>query len=540
MFTEFLCPSGDLYAKLARRHPLPLPRDEIAMSRVAEPSPRSPGVSPKAYLGALLAALLGTLLALGISRWLALPNISLVFLLVVLLVAIRSSAGPALFCALLSFVAYGFCFLPPHWSVVVHREQDLLTLLFFLLMALLTGNLAARQRRQFRDLQQAQRQTQSLLEFTGRLSSAQDQRDLLEAMRRQLALPGERLCLLSRTPEGHWLHADGNPCLLSELERISAEHAWCNGQPRGYDSHSLEHPHWWWWPLLDARQPLALLGLRTAEGDAPLTAQRHLIGVLLPLLAHALSRVQLVEALGRSRLQHETERLRSALLTSVSHDLRTPLTAMRGNIETLQLLSDSLEPAIRDDLLSSTAREASRLDRYIQNLLDMTRLSHGGLRLECDWVAAEDLLATALRRLQPVLQGVRVTLEMAAETPLLWVQGVLIEQALINVLDNAARFSPADGTISIRVSHGQDGLCFVISDQGPGIPVEQQAHIFELFYTRARGDSGAQGSGLGLAICRGMLEAHGGTVRVESRVGQGTSLFLQLPIKQVQERTRED
>lgn len=510
------------------------------MPITADRLPSRPLAPVNDYLLAVLAALAGSLLALAVSRWLDLPNISLVFLAAVLLVAVRSSVGPALLCALLSFAAYGFFFLPPTWSVVVHREQDVLTLLFFLLIALLTGNLAARQRQQFRDLQLAQRQTESLLTFAERLSSAQDQQDLLAAMRGQLQLPAERLCMLGKDAQGNWQVADGSPLQLSELERISAEHAWHHHHPRGYDSHSLTHPHWWWWPLLDGDQPLALLGMRTALGDPPAGEQRQLIRVLLPLLAHALARVQLVEALGHTRLEHETERLRSALLASVSHDLRTPLTAMRGNIETLQLFIDSLDKATRDDLLQSTATEASRLDRYIQNLLDMTRLGHGGLHLERDWVAAGDLLAAAVQRLQPVLQSLQVRIDVPPDVPLLWVQGALIEQALVNVLDNAARFSPAGGTIDIRLSHDSDHLSFTISDQGPGIPAEEQPHIFDLFYTAARGDRGGQGTGLGLAICMGMLNAHGGTVRVDSTPGQGTTMTLQLPLQQPDEGGRHE
>ena len=498
-------------------------------------SARKTAASLRDYLQAIFAALLGALLAVAVSNWLELPNISLVFLAVVLLVAVRSSVGPAVLCALLSFAAYGFYFLPPTWSIMIHREQDVLTLLFFLLMALLTGNLAARQRQQLRDLQRAQGQTQSLLTFAERLSSAQDQPALLAAMQQQLELPGERLCLLSRQANGSWLHADGSPSPLSELERISAEHAWSERRPRGYDSHSLSHPHWWWWPLLDDQQPLALLGLRTAQGDVPALEQRQLIDVLLPLLSHAMARVQLVETLGQTRLQHESERLRSALLASVSHDLRTPLTAMRGTIETLQLLADSLDPATRDDLLQSTADEASRMDRYIQNLLDMTRLGHGGLRLERDWVSASDLLASALQRLRTVLQNLQVDVDVAQDTPLLWVQGALIEQALVNVLDNAARFSPPAGRISVRVSHTDEHLRFTVSDQGPGIPAAEQAQIFDLFYTAARGDRGGQGTGLGLAICQGMLAAHGGTARVDSAPGRGTSMILELPLQRPEE-----
>lgn len=188
----------------------------------------------------------------------------------------------------------------------------------------------------------------------------------------------------------------------------------------------------------------------------------------------------------------------------------------------------------------STASEASRLDRYIQNLLDMTRLGHGGLHLERDWVAAGDLLAAAVQRLQPVLQSLQVHIEVPNDMPLLRVQGALIEQALVNVLDNAARFSPLNGTIDIKASHDSEHLYFTISDQGPGIPADEQPHIFDLFYTAARGDRGGQGTGLGLAICLGMLNAHGGTARVDSTPGKGTTMILQLPLQQPDEGSNHD
>jgi two-component system sensor histidine kinase KdpD len=167
----------------------------------------------------------------------------------------------------------------------------------------------------------------------------------------------------------------------------------------------------------------------------------------------------------------------------------------------------------------------------------MTRLGHGGLHLERDWVAASDLLAAALQRLQPVLQHLQVRMDVPADLPLLWVQGALIEQALVNVLDNAARFSPPGGLIDIRLSHDDETFSFAISDQGPGIPADEQAQIFDLFYTAARGDRGGQGTGLGLAICQGMLNAHGGTARVESTPGQGTTLILQLPLQHPDENS---
>jgi len=219
------------------------------------------------------------------------------------------------------------------------------------------------------------------------------------------------------------------------------------------------------------------------------------------------------------------------LLASVSHDLRTPLTVMRGSIESLQSLGEVLTPADSAELLETTRLECERLDRYIQNLLDMTRLGHGALTLARDWIAADELIGAALQRLRSVLAPFTVDVVSPATLPLLWIHPALIEQALINVLENAARFSPAGGRILVEALQDNDRLCLTVSDQGPGIPVEERERIFDMFYTAARGDRGGQGTGLGLAICQGMVGAHGGQVLVsDAEGGQGTRIALCLPL----------
>ncbi|HDV6177482.1 TPA: histidine kinase, partial [Pseudomonas aeruginosa] len=218
-------------------------------------------------------------------------------------------------------------------------------------------------------------------------------------------------------------------------------------------------------------------------------------------------------------------------LASVSHDLRTPLTAMRGSIDSLLALGEAIPPADRRELLESTRDEAERLDRYIQNLLDMTRLGHGGLKLARDWVAPGDIVGSALNRLRAVLAPYRVQAIVANDLPLLYVHAALIEQALINVLENAARFSPNHGRLRIEVSQDAAELRFAVSDEGPGIPEAEREKIFDMFYTAARGDRGGQGTGLGLAICQGMIGAHGGRISVgEGLDGRGTTLVLHLPL----------
>ncbi len=260
--------------------------------------------------------------------------------------------------------------------------------------------------------------------------------------------------------------------------------------------------------------PLALLGISPRDGHPLLAEQRRLIAALAQPLAQALERAQLAEDLEAARLHGQTEELRSALLASVSHDLRTPLTGMRGSIDSLLALGESIPLSERRELLEGTRDEAERLDRYIQNLLDMTRLGHSGLKLTRDWVAPADIVASATQRLRQVLGSLQVEVDVPQELPLLYVHAALIEQALVNVLENAARFSPYQGHIRVAVEAKGEELRFAVSDEGPGIPEGEREKIFDMFYTAARGDRGGQGTGLGLAICQGMIGAHGGRVTV--------------------------
>jgi len=485
------------------------------------------------YALAPLATLLACGLAWAVSSLLPLPNISLVFLAAVLLVAVRSSLGPALVCAALSFLTYDFLFIPPNFSFAIQREEDVLTLLFFLLMAALTGNLAARQRRQLQALRDTQEETSELLDLSRKLTAATDRQAVVSAAAQHLVgWKDLQLCLVNRDGQGGWKVETGGPLQFSEAERAAAEWAWQHDQPAGKGTGTLPFGRWWWWPLSVDDGPLGLLGVCPREGE-PLSGQRRrLLTALSQPLAQALARAQLAEDLEAARLHGETEQLRSALLASVSHDLRTPLTSMRGSIDSLLALGEAIPLEDRRELLEGTRDEAERLDRYIQNLLDMTRLGHGALKLARDWVSPADIVGSALNRLRAVLAPLQVSVEVPAELPLLFVHAALIEQALVNVLENAARFSPAQGHLQLSAGATDSELYFSVSDEGPGIPEEERAKIFDMFYTAARGDRGGQGTGLGLAICQGMVGAHGGRISVADGLnGRGTCITLHLPLQ---------
>ncbi|PSS59090.1 sensor histidine kinase KdpD [Pseudomonas sp. BBP2017] len=484
------------------------------------------------YLLALVATVLAAGISWGVSSVLALPNISLVFLAAVLLVAVRSSLGPALACAVMSFLTYDFLFIPPTFSFSIQREEDVLTSLFFLLMAALTGNLAARQRRQLQALRETQEQTNQLLDLSRKLTAATDRQAVFNAAGQHLDGWNDlQVCLLERDVEGRLQVVSAGSVQFSDNERAAADWAWQHDQAAGLGSDTLPNGHWWWWPLSVEEQPLALLGVRPRQDQGLTPQRRRLLKALSQPLAQALARARLAEQLEAARLHGETEQLRSALLASVSHDLRTPLTAMRGSIDSLLALGEAIPMADRQELLEGTRNEAERLDRYIQNLLDMTRLGHGGLKLARDWVAPTDIVGSALNRLRVVLAPLQVSTEVADGLPLLFVHAALIEQALVNVLENAARFSPANGRLQLQVSAGDGHLRFAVSDEGPGIPPADREKIFDMFYTAARGDRGGQGTGLGLAICQGMIGAHGGHILVSEGIdGHGTCITLCLPL----------
>ncbi|RIJ07328.1 sensor histidine kinase KdpD [Pseudomonas sp. 91RF] len=485
------------------------------------------------YALALVATILASALAWAVSSVLPLPNISLVFLAAVLLVAVRSSLGPSLACAALSFLTYDFLFIPPNFSFAIQREEDVLTLLFFLLMAALTGNLAARQRRQLQALRDTQEETTELLDLSRKLTAATDRQAVVSAAAQHLnGWSDLQLCLLNRDGQGGWKVETGGPLQFTESERAAADWAWQHDQPAGMGTGTLPFGRWWWWPLSVEDGPLALLGVCAKEGQTLSGQRRRLLTALSQPLAQALARAQLADDLEAARLHGETEQLRSALLASVSHDLRTPLTSMRGSIDSLLALGEAIPLEDRRELLEGTRDEAERLDRYIQNLLDMTRLGHGALKLARDWVSPADIVGSALNRLRAVLSSLQVSTDVPAELPLLFVHAALIEQALVNVLENAARFSPSHGRLQLRAGADDSEVFFSVSDEGPGIPVDERAKIFDMFYTAARGDRGGQGTGLGLAICQGMVGAHGGRISVGDGIdGRGTCITLHLPLQ---------
>jgi len=475
-----------------------------------------------------------TVISMGLQNVLPLGNLSLIFLTSVLWVAARTGIRPALFTAVLSFLTYNFFFTDPRLTFQMADTDELLTVMFFLIIAVTGGNLAGRLRDQVQMLRASNDLTDDQLEFTRRLASAPDitsvQTEAAEALYGQLKRP---LVIAQRSPENEAIEVvtlGGPSHPLNDSDRSAIDWAIKNAKPSGAFSDTLNSLPWRFEPIEADGEVYGVLGLRV-DDMSPEYYRGLAISVYVHQLGLAWFRTRLAANLSESRVAEETERLRSALLSSISHDLRTPLSSMIGSASTLKSMSNRLSEEDRESLLNSVLDEGHRLDRYIRNLLDMTKLGHGTLKIERDWIALTDILSSALRRTRNLMSGLRVERNVAEDLPLLFVHPALIEQALVNVLENAAKFAPDGSVLSINAQRFGDELVIAISDEGPGIPEDQRGQVFDMFFTGGEGDRGPHGSGLGLAICHGMVAAHGGRIRaLPGPDNRGTTIEMALPL----------
>lgn len=483
-------------------------------------------------------ATLATLAAFGLAfvgeRFLSVANLSLVFLTTVLMVAVRTRMAVAIYTAILCFLGYNFFFTPPRYTLAVANADDLLAVVLFLAAALVCGRLATRLASQVESLRAAQVRSRALLDLGHRLATSTDAQAVRQVGAQALAQALDaRAAILARGQDQLLELAASSPAGLSLSQQDLAAADWSerHAKPAGRCTDTINTANCWMLPLGGEDKPLGVAALRFDEGAGePDPDRRSLALAMAQDIGFALERARLAEALESARVQGETERLRSALLSSVSHDLRSPLASMIGAAGTLASYEEQLPREERHQLLEAILAEGQRLDRYIQNLLDMTRLGYGTLKLNRDWMDAGEVVASAVGRLRKLFPAVRVEIDAPAEAVLLFAHPALIEQALFNILENAARFSPPEAPVRVAVRGEGERLLIDVADLGPGIPEEERARIFDMFYSVARGDRAPQGTGLGLAICRGMVGAHGGSVEALPGGGAGTTIRVTLPL----------
>jgi two-component system sensor histidine kinase KdpD len=495
---------------------------------VAEPKPP---FNPQPYVIAPLLVLLAIPVAIALHELLGVTNVALVFLTAILIGAVLEGLGPSLFACFVAMLAYNFFFLPPLYTFTIADPENVVALFFFAVVAVIASNLAARVRGQALSARLRARQTDDLYQFSRKLAVAVTLDDLLWATAHQIAMMLKvRVVLL--LPHGDDAHGSvsvraGFPPedMLDEADLAAAKWSWEKNHIAGRGSDTLPGGKWLFQPLRTGRGPLGVVGIIRDDPGLLLTPdQQRLLDALADQAALAIERVNLARDLHLARLEVETDRLRSALLTSISHDLRTPLASILGSATSLRSQHAVLDQSTKETLLGTIIEESDRLNRFIGNLLDMTRLESGALKPRTSLNELSDVIGAALRRVSKILAAHRIEVDLPANLPLLALDMVLFEQVLFNLLDNAAKHAPAGSLITIAASNNGETVTLCIMDEGEGIPAGDVDRIFEKFY-RA-GDRRRVGTGLGLAICRGFVEAMDGTISAANRLDRPGAMFI--------------
>mgnify|MGYP001553990135 FL=1 len=510
--------------------------------RIARPKiamPFAPPSDGRAYLFSVLMVGLALILGLILQQF-GITNVALVFLAAVLVSAASYGLWPSLLACLVATLSYNFFFLPPLYTFTIADPENVVALFFFAVVAVIVSNLTARVRAQAQTARERAATTENLYLFSRKLAGVFTLDDLLWAAAFQFATMLKiRVVLLLPEGESIAVRAGYPPeDELDDADLAAAKWAWEHATAAGRGADTLPGAKRLFLPMQTGRGMVGLVGLDSDIPGPLLTPdQRRLFDALADQAALAIERINLAQDMDRARFAAESERLRSALLTSISHDLRTPLASIMGSATSLR--TQELDARARDELERTIQEEAERLNRFIANLLDITRLESGAIEPHFEFVDVADVLGSALRRASAVLAGHHVRLQLAPDLPLLKLDPVLFEQVVFNLLDNAAKYSPAGTNVDVRARIEDKIVRLEIADEGPGIREEDLERVFDKFYRVQSVDRKLAGTGLGLPICRGFVEAMGGTIRAgnrNDRRGALMTILLPVPAEQVKER----
>jgi two-component system, OmpR family, sensor histidine kinase KdpD len=491
-------------------------------------------IDPLPYGLALLAVAIATGINEAIAPFLGIQNAALVYLTAIVAVASRLGLGPSLFTSVVASLAYNFFFMEPLYTFTIADPLNVAAFIFFIISAVLVSNLAAQLRMQAIVSAGRARTTEALYTFSRKLVGVGTLDDVLWATAYQTALMLKVRVVVLLPENGSVAVKAGYPPedTLDEADLAAARWAWESNRSAGRGSDTLPGAKRLFLPMNTSRGIIGVVGLDSDKPGPLLTPdERRLLDALIDQGALAIERVRLVEDIGRVKRNEEADRLRSALLTSISHDLKTPLAAMIGSAGALRELSGNLTDTEKAELLTTILEEGDRLNRFIANLLDMTRLESGAVMPNLGLHDVGEIVDSALRRAAKILARHHVELRLAANMPMIELDPVLFEQVLFNVLDNAAKYALPGTTICIETSREADSVCIRIFDEGNGVPNGDLERIFDKFYRVRKGDRVRAGTGLGLAISRGFVEALNGTIIAANRSDRSGAVFtIRLPI----------
>jgi two-component system sensor histidine kinase KdpD len=497
---------------------------------------------PRAWMPELLPFIYATVtvaVALGIGKLLTeftqFPNISVVFLLAVLLTAVNFGVWPAIYASALSFAAFNFFFIDPLYTFTIAEPYELLALVTFLIVAVVTSALAGRVRQQAKVSTSRMRAMRRLYEFTRRLSGLATLDAVAEGAASEIhaSLGRPTVVMLAHHEELELAAAWPPEDALDAATMTAARWAHSHNEPAGADTATLPIIPWYFVPLRIGDKILGVVGVAKDKDAPPLDSEvRALLNTLCEQTAAAIDRASLTREMVKARSTAETERVRNTLLASVSHDFRTPLSSILGAATSLLEYGDKLDRPATEDLLDQIKTEAEGLDGMVRNLLAITRIDAGALELRRDWVDLRELVDRVVLASRRRGASQRFELALPKDLPLVYADATLAEQAVGNIVANAVKHTPEGTRVTVSADVGPDRVALRISDNGPGIAAAALPHIFDRFVKGAAGSAdGGESTGLGLAIAKGIMDAHGGSIAAESPVSdvRGVCITLSFP-----------
>jgi two-component system sensor histidine kinase KdpD len=462
-------------------------------------------------------------------------NKAVVFLPVVVVAAIWWGLWPGVVAAVASVLAFDFFFVPPYYTFAVRDAQYLVTLIVFLAVALLVGTLGARLRRQVQTSRVRERRLDVLFRLSRSLSAVSGTHQLAVAAQREVAtIFGGPVTIY--LPHGSILEPVVSAEELPDTAHEVAVATWVyeHREIAGNGTDTLPNALATYVPLTTPQATVGALGVQPPRSHYLLSPEnRQLLETVAGIIGLAIERDELAEQRRCAIVDAETERTRSSLLSAVSHDLRTPLAVIAGTTSTLLEMGDAADRATRDALLTEVYDESNRLTRLVENLLSMTRLESGVTVVDKQWFPLEDVVGSTLSRLRKETAGRTITKNIPAELPLVPLDGVLIEQVLFNLIDNALKYSPPGSPIEIAARTDEGTVRIDVADRGPGLNEQERERVFEKLYRGAASKAGGRGAGLGLSIAHAIVAAHGGRIWAADRPGGGAVFSFSLPLEEM-------
>jgi len=495
------------------------------------PQPPSSKGSWRSYLTSLLLVAGATGASEIASEFLSPTNMVMFYLLAVVVAALRLGFRPALLTALLGVLAFDFFFVPPYLSFAVEDTQYLITFAGLFTVGAVVSTLVARARSQTETIRIRESQTATLYALSRDLASAFGLNKILDAVIHRVGETlNAQIAILLPAGESLEVQASSSGFSLGEKQISVALWAFQNGQMAGRGTDTLSSAESLYIPLQAGGRVVGVMAMKSRNSDEVLAPEsRRLLEAFSSQAALAIERAHLARQAEQAQLLQATEKLERSLLNSISHDLRTPLSSITGALSSLRDEKSCADTESRRELIDLAWEEAGRMNRFVSNLLDMTRLEAGALKIKREPYDVQDLLGSCLASLEPRLKEKQCQINISPNLPLIPMDSVLMAQVMVNVLDNALKYSPPGGMIEVAARIREKELEIEVADQGPGIPEEHLTQIFNKFFRVTRAD-GTSGTGLGLAISKGIVEAHGGKIRAENRSGGGTKIVFTLPL----------